>query len=174
MGGTQDTSRNSKEMYVSLLTIACPTHASYPVLRLGKPIEHLQAALRAALATAPVGEQLTTIARQISYFFFLSYDAIVWVRPSNAAAFRLLMRSKANSIKFIALKPETSRKVQKTSFQFWFAGILFSIINSVLKTARLAKEAKRLESTKTWGEKDLADEAARETRLSAIKTSVLS
>ncbi|KAF8349952.1 peroxisomal biogenesis factor 11 [Amanita rubescens] len=125
------------------------------LLRLGKPIEHLQATLRAALATAPVGEQLTTIARQISYFFFLSYDAIVW----------------ANSIKFIALKPETSRKVQKTSFQFWFAGILFSIINSILKTARLAKEAKRLESTKTWVEKDLADEAARETRLSAIKTS---
>ncbi|KAF8740594.1 hypothetical protein AX14_007976 [Amanita brunnescens Koide BX004] len=125
------------------------------LLRLGKPIEHLQAALRAVLTTAPAGEHLTTIGRQISYFFFLSYDAIVW----------------ANAIKFITLKPETSQKISKKSFQFWFAGILFSIINGVLKTSRMVKEAKRLKATKTWGGKDLADEAARETRLNAIKMS---
>jgi len=125
------------------------------LLRLGKPIEHLQAALRAALATAPVGEHLTTIGKQLSYFFFLSYDAIVW----------------ANAIKFVRLNPETSQKIQKKSFQFWFAGILFSIINGILKTARLVKEARRLQMRAAWGEKDLADEAARETRLNAIKTS---
>ena len=36
----------------------------------------------------------------------------------------------------------------------------------------MAKEAKRLEKTKVWGEKDLADEAARETRLSVVETLV--
>jgi hypothetical protein len=50
-------------------------------MRLGKPLEHLQAALRAALTTGPVEETLTTIARQVGYFGYLTYDAIVWVRP---------------------------------------------------------------------------------------------
>lgn len=102
---------------------------------MGKPIEHLQAALRAALATAPVGEHLTTIGKQLSYFFFLSYDAIVWVCPTNAAAFWSLANNdhQANAIKFVRLNPETSQKIQKKSFQFWFAGILFSIINGILK-----------------------------------------
>ena len=48
-------------------------------MRLGKPIEHLQAALRAALSNVPPLETLMAIARQIGYFAFLSYDAIVWV-----------------------------------------------------------------------------------------------
>lgn len=48
-------------------------------MRLGKPLEHLQAALRATLAAGPVEETLTTIARQLGYFGYLTYDAIVWV-----------------------------------------------------------------------------------------------
>lgn len=48
-------------------------------MRLGKPVEHLQAALRAAQSPAELGEQLATIARQLSYFGYLTYDAIVWV-----------------------------------------------------------------------------------------------
>lgn len=50
-----------------------------PVMRLGKPVEHLQAALRAAQTTGDVGEQLATIGRQIGYFGYLTYDAVVWV-----------------------------------------------------------------------------------------------
>jgi len=117
--------------------------------------ENLQAALRAAYAIGPIAEQLTAIAKQIGYFCFLSYDAIIW----------------ANTIKFIQLKPETAQRIQKTSFQLWFAGILFSIINSTLKIARLMKEIKRLGASKTWGEEDLAGEAARETRMNALRAS---
>ncbi|KAF8203675.1 peroxisomal biogenesis factor 11 [Pholiota molesta] len=123
------------------------------LMRLGKPLEHLQAALRAALTTGPVEETLTTIARQVGYFGYLTYDAIVW----------------AYSIKFITLAPETAKKVTKRAFQFWFAGILFSLIHGVLKAARLAKEAKSLQESKVWGDKDLADDAARETRLSTVQ-----
>ena len=50
------------------------------VLRLGKPLEHLQAALRAAQSTGDLKEQLTTIARQLGYFGYLAHDAVVWVR----------------------------------------------------------------------------------------------
>ncbi|KAF8973908.1 peroxisomal biogenesis factor 11 [Flammula alnicola] len=124
------------------------------LMRLGKPIEHLQAALRATLAAGPVEETLTTIARQIGYFGYLSYDAIVW----------------AHSIKFITLAPETAKRMAKRAFQFWFTAIVFSLVHGVLKAARLAKEAKSLRESKVRGEKDLAEEASRETRLSAIET----
>ncbi|KAF4623095.1 hypothetical protein D9613_001914 [Agrocybe pediades] len=124
------------------------------LMRLGKPLEHLQAALRASLSSGPIEETLTTVARQIGYFGYLSYDAIVW----------------AHSIKFIALSPETAKTVTKRAFQFWFAGIIFSLVHGVLKAARLAKEAKSLQSSRTWGEKDLAAEAGRETRLAAVES----
>ena len=48
-------------------------------MRLGKPVEHLQAALRAAQSTGEIGEQLTSIGRQFAYFGYLTYDAVVWV-----------------------------------------------------------------------------------------------
>jgi peroxin-11B len=49
-------------------------------MRLFKPVEHLQAALKAANASsAPPVEQFTTIGRQIGYFGYLSFDMIVWV-----------------------------------------------------------------------------------------------
>jgi len=124
------------------------------LMRLGKPIEHLQAALRATYASGPLQETLTTIARQIGYFGYLTYDAFVW----------------AQSIKLIKLSPETAQRVGKRAFQFWFAGITFSLVHGVLKASRLAKESKMLRNSRTWGEKDLADEAARETRSSALRT----
>ena len=49
------------------------------LMRLGKPIEHLQAALRTALAPGPAAEQLTAVARQLAYFIYLSLDALAWV-----------------------------------------------------------------------------------------------
>ena len=52
-------------------------------MRLGKPMEHLQAALRAIHTSADAGEQITTIGRQLGYFGYLAYDAIVWVRSYN-------------------------------------------------------------------------------------------
>lgn len=45
----------------------------------------------------------------------------------------LINIEQANSIKFIKLSPETAKRVAKTSNQFWFAGILFSIINGAFK-----------------------------------------
>jgi len=163
------------------------------VMRLGKPIEHLQAALQATFTSGPIGETVTTIARQLSYSCYLTFDAIVWV---SLASFFVLSQSpvlntgQAHSIKFVTLSPEAATKVAKRAFQFWFAGIAFSLVNGVFKVssfrylmkdrngsvsqaARLAKETKSLQESKVWGEKDLAEEAARETRLSAVEKSVL-
>ncbi|TFK30562.1 peroxisomal biogenesis factor 11 [Coprinopsis marcescibilis] len=127
------------------------------LMRLGKPIEHLQAALKTAFAPAPPIETIASVARQIAYFTYLSYDVVVW----------------ANSIKFITLAPETAKRVAKASFRFWFAGIAFSLVSSALKLSRLAAQAKKLKESRPWGEKDLAEEAARETKLEAVQTARL-
>ncbi|CAE6536706.1 unnamed protein product [Rhizoctonia solani] len=108
------------------------------LMRLMKPVEHLQAALRASqlstLRTYPF-EQYTTIARQISYAGYLSLDAIVWL----------------NSIRFLNLTPASSTKVNKASQRFWLSGILFSIVHGLVRVARLANEAKRLRSVSEKG-----------------------
>jgi hypothetical protein len=51
------------------------------VLRLGKPLEHLQAALKATQLQAPTAEQFTSVARQLGYAGYLTYDALLWVGP---------------------------------------------------------------------------------------------
>ena len=101
----------------------------HAVLRLAKPVEHLQAALRGTQTTGPLGEQLTTVARQLSYFFYLAYDAVVW----------------ANAIKFISLSPEKAQRVNKTANRFWLSGITMSIINAAFKAQRIGAEISRLQ-----------------------------
>ncbi|OBZ78811.1 Peroxisomal membrane protein PMP30B [Grifola frondosa] len=117
------------------------------LMRLGKPVENLQALLRAIQTPGDAGERITMIGRQLGYFAYLSFDAIVW----------------ANSIKFITLKPSTSQKVNKLTNQFWFSGLVFSIAHSLLKAGRLANETKALQSNQTWTDKGL--EAEREVKL---------
>ena len=49
-------------------------------MRLFKPLEHLQAALKAIQSAGSALERWTTIGRQLSYAGYLSFDALVWVR----------------------------------------------------------------------------------------------
>jgi hypothetical protein len=90
------------------------------VMRLGKPLEHLQAALKASQSAAlsrQSTERFTAVARQLSYAGYLALDAVVW----------------ANSVKFINLVPTKADKVLRASLRFWFAGILFGLGNGLLK-----------------------------------------
>ncbi|KAH9946817.1 peroxisomal biogenesis factor [Amylocystis lapponica] len=119
------------------------------LFRLGKPIEHLQAALRAAQTAGETGEQITMIGRQLCYFGYLSYDAAVWV----------------NAIKFVNFKPSTAEKVNKTANRFWFAGIALSITHGLLKAGRLANDVKKLHRT-SLGEKGA--EVDRELKLKSV------
>jgi Peroxisomal biogenesis factor 11 (PEX11) len=50
-------------------------------MRIGKPVEHLQAALKTGFAPGPALETIAGVARQIAYFAYLSYDAVSWVLP---------------------------------------------------------------------------------------------
>jgi len=123
------------------------------LMRIGKPMEHLQAALRAAQSTGPPAEQILTIARQLGYFAYLVYDALVW----------------AHAVKVIAFAPETAAKVNKRANQFWFFGILFSLLHGITKGSRLTSEARELKKSRTWGEK--GSESERHQTAHALKTS---
>ncbi|EKM60933.1 uncharacterized protein PHACADRAFT_133883 [Phanerochaete carnosa HHB-10118-sp] len=119
------------------------------LMRLGKPWEHLQNAMRAAQRIdLPATETITTMGRQVAYFGYLTNDMFVW----------------ANNIKFYNLKPSTAARVNKHANRFWLAGILLSITFGLLKAGRLANEAKQLQSS-VWSEKGA--EVERETKLRA-------
>jgi len=122
------------------------------LLRLAKPIEHLQAALRALQAPSENGESLLQVARQLCYFLYLSYDAFVW----------------ANTVKFFPLQPSTAARVNKAANRYWLAGILFSITHSLLKAGRLANESKALRAP-IMREKSVGDEAQRELQLNKVE-----
>ena len=108
-------------------------------MRLFKPLENLQAALRAMQSPTTSLEQLTTIGRQLGFFGYLTYDMISWVW--HVTLFPLFSNlssvpSQAHSIRFITFTPERATKVNKTSLRFWLVGILFSIANGVLKVVK--------------------------------------
>ncbi|EJD52146.1 peroxisomal biogenesis factor 11 [Auricularia subglabra TFB-10046 SS5] len=127
------------------------------LLRLFKPLEHVQAAARGTqsplLRTSPL-EQYLAILRQVSYAGYLTLDGVVW----------------ANTVRFVNLTPDKGTKVLKNSLRFWLAGILFSIAQGLLKAGRLANEAKaiKLSEKPVAGEKDIAQEVETGTRLKAL------
>ncbi|KAG8833448.1 Peroxisomal membrane protein PMP27 [Serendipita sp. 411] len=123
------------------------------LMRLGKPLEHLQAALKASQSVAlsqQSAERFTAVARQLCYAGYLTFDAIVW----------------ANSVKFISLIPTKAESALKISLRFWLVGIMVGQFNSLLKVGRLANEAKALRAP---GEKSMGDRAESDTRLKALE-----
>ncbi|KLO20233.1 peroxisomal biogenesis factor 11 [Schizopora paradoxa] len=120
------------------------------LMRLGKPLEHLQAALKAFFAQGRPGEQITTIVRQLGYFGYLCYDALVW----------------ANTIKFITLTKDNATKYNNRASRLWLLGIVSSIINGILKANRLANESKRLRSS---GGEDVGSEQEKVSKFRAIE-----
>lgn len=106
-------------------------------MRLGKPLEHLQAALRTAQNTSHFAEQITTIGRQLAYAGYLTYDSIVWVsslvRYMSRYAFIETLNLQASGVKFINLSKETKERVGKIANRFWLAGILFNLAYALLE-----------------------------------------
>jgi len=122
------------------------------MLRLGKPLEHLQVALKTAeILTPNMFEQLTTIGRQVGYAGYLTYDAFIW----------------ANTVRLIILPPERAAKYNKLASRFWLAGILFSICHAILKTTRLTNESKQLRG-RNWAEKSVGLQADSTSRVVTI------
>ncbi|KAF9508283.1 hypothetical protein BS47DRAFT_1373705 [Hydnum rufescens UP504] len=116
-------------------------------------IEHAQAALRAASTPEHPFEQYTAIGRQLGYFGYLSLDMVVW----------------ANSIKFLSLSPETAKKVNLTSQRLWLSGILFSIVHSAAKSARITQQVRKLREAGSVAEKDPKDQVDLKAQAATLK-----
>ncbi|KAJ7837481.1 peroxisomal biogenesis factor 11 [Mycena olivaceomarginata] len=124
---------------------------SRKLFRLGKPIEHVQNALRAAITSTPPLEQVTSIARQVAYALFLSLDNFLWARGMN----------------LVTVRQQTYMKLAKLTIRSWLAAIIFSIVHAVIKTARLSRETRFLK-TKKQDEKDSDLEADRRAKLRVL------
>ncbi|KAI5475217.1 peroxisomal biogenesis factor 11 [Pseudohyphozyma bogoriensis] len=100
---------------------------SRKLMRIGKPLEHAQAAVKALDVSDPF-LRITAFGRQIGYAGYLVNDMIVW----------------AHTAKVNPLSPTTAAKVNRRAAQFWFSGILFSLLSSVYKLNQLGAREKSL------------------------------
>ncbi|KAG9038790.1 Peroxisomal membrane protein PMP27 [Tulasnella sp. JGI-2019a] len=128
------------------------------MLRLFKPIEHLQAALSTSSSPYQL-EFYSAVARQLSYAGYLAFDSLVW----------------ANGVKFIALDKDVAVRVNKISQRFWLAGILFSIGGGMSKLNRQLNAIKQLKrsSTKSTEKGDDAQQTRDEIRALNVQSAAV-
>lgn len=107
-------------------------------MRIGKPLEHLQAAVKGLDLSDPV-LKLTTVGRQLGYAGYLFNDTLVWVRtvaqppPSSPQPRLTRVRAQAHSAKVRPFAPATYKTIQHRAARLWFTGIAFSIVSSLYK-----------------------------------------
>lgn len=119
------------------------------VFRIGKFLEHFQAAMKATSTADPV-LKITSIGRQLGYAFYLMLDALQWVHGAKAYQF----------------EKETYKKISLNAARFWLAGLTFSLISGVYKSYMLAQRLKLAQRPKATAEK----EAERRVELHQIAT----
>ena len=110
---------------------------TYTVFRIGKFLEHFQAALKAVATPDPV-LKVTAIGRQLGYAFYLILDALQWVHGSKAYVF----------------EKETYQKIAKNAARFWLAGLTFSLISGVYKSYNLVQRNNLAQRPKATAEKE--------------------
>ncbi|GHJ83635.1 hypothetical protein NliqN6_0037 [Naganishia liquefaciens] len=124
------------------------------MLRLVKPLEHLQTAITTAntpvksSSLAPVASnvaQLAQIARQLCYAGYLSTDMIVWLQ----------------SVKFLRIRADKFARISTISQRFWLGGILLSLLSSSASMFRLRTEGRRLALSRTAEKSGPEDQEAR-------------
>jgi peroxin-11B len=145
-------------------------HNDPPVMRIGKPVEHLQAAVKGLDLTDPV-LKFTTIGRQLGYAGYLVNDTLVWVStesPVSPERERLASdptrpepgrRAQLHSAKVRPFAPATFAAIQQRAARLWFTGIAFSIVSSVYKLYGLQQREQAVSHGAAAGEKDGAAKA---------------
>ncbi|KAM0751347.1 peroxisomal biogenesis factor 11 [Meredithblackwellia eburnea MCA 4105] len=96
---------------------------SRKLMRIGKPLEHGQAAIKALDVSDPV-LKFTALGRQLGYAGYLYHDMLAW----------------AHTAKVYPFAPETIKKINDRAAKLWLTGILFSIVSSIYKLLGLRKK----------------------------------
>ncbi|GAA6046379.1 hypothetical protein JCM3770_004891 [Rhodotorula araucariae] len=89
---------------------------SRKLMRLGKPLEHLQAAVKGLDISDPV-IKVTTVGRQIGYAGYLFNDMLIWLHTAKVRPFTA----------------PTIKRIQQRAARLWMTGIACSIVCSVYK-----------------------------------------
>ena len=118
-------------------------------MRVGKFLEHFQAALKATAIQDPF-VSYTAIGRQIGYGFYLILDALQWIHGAKVYQF----------------SPETAKKISKNAARFWLTGLTFSLISGSYKTYMIQQRLQAAKRPRATAEK----EAERKLEIQAIRT----
>lgn len=107
-------------------------------MRIGKPVEHLQAAIK-SLDVSDSFLKLTAVGRQIGYAVYLFNDMLVWLHTAKVRPFA----------------PATAHKISQRAATAWFYGIVFSLASSLYKMYGLRARIERIQRVRAAaGEKD--------------------
>ncbi|KAK4687863.1 hypothetical protein P7C73_g2258, partial [Tremellales sp. Uapishka_1] len=132
------------------------------MLRIFKPIEHLQSAMN--LAQRPITNlngpgqlaQVTQLGRQLAYAGFLGTDMLVWL----------------NSVRFLRYDKDRLAKLSRLSNKLWISGIFLSLISTTSSLIKLRSDSRRFalsaQIARREGEKRPEDEAERRERGRAL------
>ncbi|GAA5937310.1 Pex11p [Sporobolomyces koalae] len=112
----------SNETVARLSALKSTLGMSRKLMRIGKPLEHAQAAVKALDVNDSV-LKFTAIGRQLGYAGYLFNDMLVW----------------AHSTKVRPLSADKYATINRRAAKLWFTGISFSLISSVYKLVGLRK-----------------------------------
>jgi peroxin-11B len=106
-------------------------------MRVGKFLEHMQAALKATAIQDPF-VSYTAIGRQIGYASYLTLDTLQWIHGAKAYQFA----------------PDTYKKITKSAARFWLMGLTFSLISGSYKTYVLRQRLASAKRPRATAEKE--------------------
>ncbi|GAA97548.1 hypothetical protein E5Q_04226 [Mixia osmundae IAM 14324] len=99
---------------------------SRKLMRIGKPLEHLQSAIKAVDQRDPV-LRVTAIGRQLGYAAYLVHDTLAWVHGAKVKVF----------------DKDTISRINRNAARFWFFGLACSLLSGAYKMRDLrVKEIK--------------------------------
>ncbi|SCZ99233.1 BZ3500_MvSof-1268-A1-R1_Chr7-1g09442 [Microbotryum saponariae] len=141
----------TNETVARLTALKSTLGLSRKLMRIGKPFEHLQAAVKSLDVQDPV-LKFTALGRQLGYAGYLWNDMLVWVSLYQSfllpvslipALTNLSFNQQAHSSKVRPLSPADAKIVSQRAAKLWFTGISFSLISSIYRLVDLsAREAK--------------------------------
>jgi len=106
----------TKETVARYANLKSTLGQSRKLMRMGKFLEHFQAAIKAVELRDPI-LKLTAVGRQLSYGAFLIHDSLAWAHIAKVKNFTA----------------PTIARINKRAAQFWLTGIAFSIISGAYK-----------------------------------------
>jgi len=140
-----------KEAVAQMSAIKSALGTTRKVMRLGKPMEHFQAAVKAMTLADPILRVLA-ISRQLGYAFYLINDALVW----------------AHSAKIKVYAKDRFARISVNASRFWAIGIASSILSGLYKLRDVQVRQARIQKAGTLATPE--KEADRKVEIKALRT----